>query len=228
MKLYNLFGKKRAWEAGDGGARRKLYQSYDEYVAHQRAKLVSIKNLDKKWAKLKSGLADRFRNVPQIKRGANGLCLGARLGAEVEVMIDMGVFAVGIDLNPGPDNRYVVTGDFHHIQYADASVDVIYTNSLDHVFDLDRTLDEIRRVLKPEGIFVADLIAGDSAGKEPGYFASQWWDNNDDMIDRIAKVGFLLVERHEFSMPWEGTQALFSPQYAQPAEAGRSAEAAKA
>ena len=56
------------------------------------------------------------------------------------MFIDHGAFAVGIDLNPGRDNRWVVIGDFHALQYADASVDVVYTNSFDHVFELERVL----------------------------------------------------------------------------------------
>lgn len=208
MKLYNFFGKKRSWATGEGGTRRKQYGSYDEYIAHQRAKLDTIKNLDKKWARLKAGLAERLGNVPQVKRGANALCLGARLGAEVEALIDFGVFAIGIDLNPGSDNRFVVNGDFHHIQYADASVDIVYTNSLDHVFELDKVMAEVLRVLKPDGVFIADIESGD---KDPGYFASTRWDSTDEMIDTIAKGRFKITSRDDFTIPSAGTQVLFAP-----------------
>ena len=37
---------------------------------------------------------------------------------EVRAFLDHGAFAVGIDLNPGRDNRYVMVGDFHQLQFA--------------------------------------------------------------------------------------------------------------
>ena len=46
------------------------------------------------------------------------LCLAARIGTEVKAFLDLGCFAIGIDLNPGTDNRYVVHGDFHDLQFA--------------------------------------------------------------------------------------------------------------
>jgi len=80
------------------------------------------------------------------------------------VFIDHGVFAVRIDLNPGRDNRRMVVGDFHALQYADASVDVVYTNSLDHAFELERVLAEVRRVLKPEGTCLVEVGLGTEEG----------------------------------------------------------------
>src|SRR5207248_2028497 len=45
--------------------------------------------------------------------------------------------------------------DLHALTFADASFDVVLTSDvLEHVADLDRALDEIRRVLKPGGFHV--------------------------------------------------------------------------
>ena len=211
MQLYRLFGKRRSWFLTGRGVRHKNYSSYDEYLAHQKAKLSSIKNLDKKWERLKTCLHERLADIPEVRRGANCLCLGARLGAEVEAFIDFGVFAIGIDLNPGKDNRYVVTGDFHHVQYAEASIDVIYSNSLDHVFNLKEVLAEVLRLLKPSGLFIVDLIHGskDAHGRDPGYFASSWWDHSDEMIRKISATGLAVHRQREFVEPWAGIQAIF-------------------
>ena len=85
---------------------------------------------------------------------------GARLGTEVRALHRLGHFAVGIDLEPGPDNHYVLPGDFHHIVFPDGSIDAIYTNALDHVFDLERVLGEVARLLRPGGLFIADIELG--------------------------------------------------------------------
>ena len=53
---------------------------------------------------------------------------------------DLGYFAIGIDLNPGDANPYVLPGDFHRIVFPDASLDAVYTNALDHVFSLEQVV----------------------------------------------------------------------------------------
>ena len=68
----------------------------------------------------------------------------------------MGAFVVGVDLNPGPNNPYVLVGDFHHLQFATRSVDVVYTNVIGHVWDLIALGAEVCRVLKPSGEFHMD------------------------------------------------------------------------
>jgi SAM-dependent methyltransferase len=211
MKLYRIFGKHKSWETAAAGFRSKRFASYEEYVTHQSAKLSKIKTLDKKWDRLKAGLRERLAEIPEVRRGANGLCLGARLGAEVEALIEFGVFAVGIDLNPGTANRYVVTGDFHSVQYADASVDLIYTNSLDHVYDIEKVLAEVKRLLKPAGVFIVDLNHGtkDEQGRDPGYFASASWDHSEEMVEKISASGLTVQRKREMTVPFSGIQVVF-------------------
>ena len=88
------------------------------------------------------------------------MCLAARLGDEVEAFRKLGYFCYGIDLNNGLNNKYVVYGDFNKLTETTSSVDIINTNSLDHLFDLDDVLNEIDRVLIKDGLFVCDLILG--------------------------------------------------------------------
>ena len=124
------------------------------------------------------------------------------------MFIDHGAFAVGIDLNPERDNRWVVVGDFHALQYADASVDVVYTNSLDHVFELERVLAEVRRVLKLEGTFLVEMGLGTEEGGEPDFYEELSWKRSDELIERIRSAWFVLRHKTHFELPWKGVQAL--------------------
>ncbi len=117
------------------------------------------------------------------------MCLGARLGTEVRALHALGHFAVGIDLNPGEGNGYVLPGDFHAIVFPDGSLDAIYSNALDHVFALDRLVGEVRRLLRPGGLFVLDLMQGYEEGNVPGEFEATIWRDRDSFIERIVELG---------------------------------------
>ncbi|WP_395019963.1 class I SAM-dependent methyltransferase [Dongia sp.] len=195
------------WESS-GGLERRSYPSYELYAEHQKAKLGDKRGLAFYDPRLIEALQPRLAALA-LKPASAVLCLGARSGAECKAFIALGHFAIGIDLNPGQENRYVMVGDFHDLQFADASVDVIYTNALDHAFDLPRILAEVRRVLKPDGRFIADLV--DPGERGPGDFESIWWSSIDAVIAEIAKGGFSLVLRSGFETPWRGVQAVFAP-----------------
>lgn len=136
--------------------------AYSEHVARQASKLdgmiragVALRN-----PKTAEMFRRRFELVA-LPSNSMVLCLAARLGDEVEAWRQLGhIQAIGIDLNPGPDNPYVVVGDFHDLQFASSSVDCVYCNSLDHAYDLDKIASEVRRVLKPGGLFVLDVVYG--------------------------------------------------------------------
>jgi ubiquinone/menaquinone biosynthesis C-methylase UbiE len=118
----------------------------------------------------------------------------------VKAFLDVGCFATGIDLNPGKDNHYVLPGDFHHTQFASTSLDAVFTNSLDHAFDLETVLFEVRRLLKPRGIFVVELV--DSASG--GYYESTSWSSPDEVVRLLLEDGFTVTFRATFADPWAG------------------------
>src|SRR6185437_13488205 len=97
----------------------------------------------------------------------------------------------GIDLNPGEGNEHVVTGDFHALSFADGSADAVYCNALDHAFDLDRLSGEIARVLRPRGLFVADILLGFERGYTPGDYEATIWRDPETLIGRISAAGGL-------------------------------------
>ena len=176
-------------------------RNYGKYLKHQASKLPLFKDgVAANELRCRTELAERL----QVSAGMSVLCLGARLGGEVKAFIDRGCFAVGLDLNPGEGNQYVVHGDFHQVQFANDSVDVIFTNSVDHVFDLDKFIAEICRVLKPHGLLIMDIAKGREASHPPGPWESLWWQSADDILAPFLASQFTALYRRDFEWPWPG------------------------
>jgi ubiquinone/menaquinone biosynthesis C-methylase UbiE len=98
----------------------------------------------------------------------------------------MGFFAVGIDLNPGGSNTQVLTGDFHNLAFGDGTVDVVYTNVLDHAFDLQKVMSEVKRVLSPAGVAFIEIIRGTDEDYMPQEYESIAWKTARAFADRLA------------------------------------------
>ena len=178
-------------------------QDYGEYLKHQAEKLEK-EDMTGYEPRYQLELSERLGKFGTTFPGMSALCLGARLGAEVKAFIDCGCFAVGLDLNPGEGNKHVVHGDFHELQFANSSIDVIFTNAVDHVFDLGRFIDEICRVLKPEGLLIMDLVRGSAEGVQPEDYESLFWERTDDILAPFLAGQFEFVARTDFAGPWPG------------------------
>lgn len=183
-------------------------QDYGEYLKHQ-ARSSDVQTdfamLDYYEGRYQLELGDRLGRSGLICPGMSVLCLAARLGAEVKAFINCGCFAVGLDLNPGKGNKYVLHGDFHQIQFANDSVDVIFTNAVDHVFNLSIFISEILRVLKPDGLLIMELLKGRADGVLPAEYESLSWETLDDLLS-IFLAGqiepFDLIHRSDLQWPW--------------------------
>jgi SAM-dependent methyltransferase len=206
--------QERFWQPGlwapDRDLIRRRYASYEVYVGHQTAKLDAI--IDRLRRTEEEDFAvflARFENCKPLREARSVLCLGARLGAEVRALQRLGHFAVGIDLEPGPDNRYVLPGDFHDIIFPDGSLDAVYTNALDHVFDLEQVLSEVDRLLRWDGLFIADIELGYDEGFIPGEFEATHWRNRQTLLDRLmAATRFALEDAPELSERGRWTQVV--------------------
>jgi SAM-dependent methyltransferase len=203
------------WEEA-GPISRRIYPDYNSYVEHQKTKFSAqrSKRVMAHDQTFHDALADRLTRLPHELGGRSVLCLGARQGTEVRCFIERGAFAVGIDLNPGPGNRHVVVGDFHALQFADGSIDVVYTNSLDHAFDLDRILAEVSRVLRPGGLFIVEANAADDGSASAGPYEAMAWESPGALADRIATGGFERLGSTPFALPWPGEQLRFEREQA--------------
>lgn len=189
--------------------KQREYSSYEQYVRHQQSKFQYLDLTDYD-AKYRQQLKERLTGAPLVKPGVNVLCLGARQGTEVKAFLDLGCFAVGLDLNPGKDNPYVLQGDFHHVQFPDRSADVVFTNSFDHAFDPGKLIGEIKRLLKPQGALILEAIQGESQSNAPDHYASFWWQRVDDLVALLERNGFKAVRRLPFQEPWPGEQIIFT------------------
>jgi hypothetical protein len=197
---------KGGWkEERTGSLHYRDYASYDEYVAHQQQKFTEM-------LKIKGGFTGReileyrrrfyrrFRHLPALlSPDAVIVCAGARQGTEVEVLRDMGFRnAWGIDLNPGPGNPLVRPGDFMKMENAPGSVDLIYSNCLDHAFDLEGFLLEHRRVLKPDGYALYDFVPSGGAG---AFEAIEW--ESEEALLRPLLASFRSVISLETEPHWK-------------------------
>ncbi len=198
------------------GVFRRHYPTYEAYVLHQRSKLEMMQSgsgfgldgtdLGLYDVSFRADLRDRLQAIGIAGRGDGVLCLAARIGTEVKAFLDCGCFAVGVDLNPGPGSSHVLQGDFHSLVFADASIDVVYCNSIDHAFDLQALFLEVHRVLKPGGTFVAEVQLGsrETDRNNTGGWESLSWESVDLVLERLAAAGFRLDRSVDFARPWPG------------------------
>jgi len=199
------------WKTADTmpGTSQRSYSSYQDYLDHQRSILamIDLSDYDKTF---RLALRDRLEKRQLTRNGCNVLCLAARVGTEVKAFRDLGCFAVGIDIDNREKNAWVLFGDFHNLEFSDQSVDIVYTNSLDHVFDIVKVIGEIRRVLKPGGTFVLEVSLGAKQGHNPGTYEAFWWDNIDELASIVEKHGFSAQAKDTFDIPWPGEMRVFS------------------
>lgn len=145
----------------------RKYRDYNEYLIHQSSKLDEAQKKDDRWSRklwpekfnmrVKRFLPRLSIVSPYMKKGKT-ICLGARTGAEVVAFKKLGFKdTIGIDINPGKDNKYVIKGDFHKIEFEDNSFDNIYCNCIDHIFDLKLFSNEVYRVLRNKGILILEI-----------------------------------------------------------------------
>jgi len=142
----------------------RKYKSYEEYLSHQKAKFdIGVRK------KIKKFMPECFsKNVKCFEKRINGfkkyvkqgkiLCLGARDGSEVVAFRNLDFLdTMGIDINPGKSNEYVIKGDFHNMEFDDNIFDTIYSNCIDHAWDLQKLSKEIHRVLKKDGYLILEI-----------------------------------------------------------------------
>ena len=181
----------------------KTFETYDDYIQCQGMKLPYVLE------KMKSsnmhqrrlvGFTKMFVKAKEHMIGGRVLCLGARTGEEVEAARKAGfLYSIGVDLYPV--GNCVVKADWHDLPFDDNSFENVFTNSLDHCFDLPKLVMEVKRVLIPGGVFFlvasekfawATIPIQDRMKKSKN--EALFWDNADELMMEFKRAGLKLFE----------------------------------
>lgn len=196
--------KKAPFQNLNSGLSARSYDDQETYIRHQAIKYEIVsESLEQHFQERLESFKKMFAFLEQEK-GKSILCLGARDGSEVKALRDLGLLAIGIDLNYKQKCPYVHFGDFHNIPYPAACFDYVYTNTLDHMADPRKLFAEIHRILKPEGQFVAQILNGTKEGYDqlPGDYESFVWETKADLIKLIEENKFTLNTSEQFNEDW--------------------------
>ncbi|XP_054807845.1 uncharacterized protein LOC129310044 [Prosopis cineraria] len=139
---------------------RPGYSSYDAYIRRQLDKTLNPKLRQiwttRDWDRKISVFSQYFQKLQAenlLRNSSKSLCIGARVGQEVEALRRIGVSeSVGIDLVPYPP--LVLKGDFHEQPFENETFDFEFSNVFDHALYPERFVGEIERTLKRGGVCV--------------------------------------------------------------------------
>ncbi|XP_010682368.2 uncharacterized protein LOC104897232 [Beta vulgaris subsp. vulgaris] len=150
---------------------RPGYASYESYIQKQLNKTLNPKlrhiwttrDWDRK-IRVFSTFFSHLKNSSFLTNSSKALCIGARVGQEVEALIRVGVRdSIGIDLVSCPP--LVIHGDFHHQPFPDNTFDFEFTNVFDHALYPEKFVGEIERTLKPGGVCVLHVAISTRSDK---------------------------------------------------------------
>ncbi len=136
--------------------------------------------------------------------------LGTPTDAVRRLLADSGKIATVVSAAPAVGLRagaLRVAADEEALPFADGSLDLIVSAlALQFLNDLPGTLIQIRRALKPDGLFLAALIGGDSLAELREAFAQAESDIEGGVSPRVAPFADLrelgaLLQRAGFALP---------------------------
>ncbi|XP_041009706.1 uncharacterized protein LOC121253846 [Juglans microcarpa x Juglans regia] len=139
---------------------RPGYASYKSYIQRQLDKTLNPKLRElwktRDWDRkilVFGGFFQDLKRKQLLSNDSKALCIGARVGQEVEALRRIGVSdSVGIDLVPCPP--LVIGGDFHNQPFDNETFDFEFSNVFDHALYPHKFVGEIERTLKPGGVCV--------------------------------------------------------------------------
>jgi SAM-dependent methyltransferase len=151
-----------------------------------------------------SDLADRLGAV--LRQFDIAVDLGTPTGAVRDALADNASIGTLITASPSPDGEGVAA-DEEALPFRDASVDLVVSAlALHTVNDLPGTLIQIRRALKPDGLFLAAILGGDTLTELRQAFAAAESEIESGVSPRVApftdvrEMGALL-QRAGFALP---------------------------
>lgn len=155
-----------------------------------------------------------------VGTGTRLLDVGCGAGAAVALAAERGALAAGVDRDPGRVEGRALRGDAAQLPVADGSVDVVLSECVLCLTDLNRSLAEIERVLAPGGrLALSDVVVADEAPEIPDRLATALCltgaRSRADLRGHLADAGFevqdvrdhredLLAMREEIGIDYEG------------------------
>ncbi|MCZ8517621.1 class I SAM-dependent methyltransferase [Paenibacillus filicis] len=150
---------------------------------------------------------ENFMNVLRDEGKKNLLEIGSGTGKDAKVFSDQGYEVTCIDLSSEmirfckEQGLHAKVMDFYELEFLDDSFDAVYAlNCLLHVpnDDMEKVLKEIKRVLKPDGVFYLGLYGGKDT---EGIWEEDWCDpkrffafRSEETIQSIVKNDFDLFD----------------------------------
>ncbi len=128
--------------------------SYDDYLNMQLKRTI-IKN-DNQLKERTIYLVDKLAQFVNLNQ-AEILCVGCRNHAEIDYFYAKGVKKIlGIDLMSKHSDILVM--DMHQMTFPDNSFNVVYSShSLEHAYDPQKVINEIKRICRPGGYVVIEV-----------------------------------------------------------------------
>jgi hypothetical protein len=183
------------------------FDNFDEYKSSQIA--THLRKIGLLWF---CGLtATPIKNTAEQllrKHRPTIVCMGSRNGLEPRFFHESGFLrALGTDIAPTANCfPWMMNHDFHEMKppYL-RSFDVLYSNSFDHAYDINRFLLAGRSFLDDASLIILDYSPKDNSSLGPSSPASKSADclaiGMDELIERIyAVIGYRLVG-HAFADP---------------------------
>jgi SAM-dependent methyltransferase len=153
-------------------------------------------------------LADRLATV--LRRFALALDLGTPTAALRRVLAPRVDILIAADSDPRAlreEAGLKVVADEEALPFADASLDLVVSAlALQWVDDLPGALVQVRRALKPDGLFLAALVGGDSLAELRASFAAAEAEIDGGVSPRVApfldaREAGALLQRAGFALP---------------------------
>ncbi len=161
------------------------------------------------WSQFPRTIIDAF--VTSVGMGGRILNIGSGPGRDGLILKNAGLDVVCLDASEEMVkmsrvlNLESVVGDFNNLPFEDGSFDGVWAyTSLLHVpkSEIEKSILEIKRVLKADGIFDLGLIEGDGElyRKSSGVEQLRWFSffKKDEIEDLLQKYGFKIEYFEEF------------------------------
>jgi SAM-dependent methyltransferase len=150
-----------------------------------------------------SAVRRRFDVVVDLGTPTDAVRRAILAGGDIERV----VAAAPIAAPRGDDRTPLIVADEEHLPFRDASLDLVVSGlALQFVNDLPSALVQIRRALKPDGLFLAALIGGDTLTELRQAFATAEAEVEGGVSPRVAPFADVrtigaLLQRAGFALP---------------------------